>query len=1013
MATAQPVAWPEARPAAGPSAEPEPWNGPQALLSLLLLLAVGLLLTPLSPLTLLAAPAVPGAGPGASPVPGPGAGTGPGAVLMASAHADDAAGVYDGGACDAAQQPQQQWLWQWQQHGQQRQQRPILVVGSVNVDITMQVHRLPRQGETTTAASPGSMLAVGGKGANQAVAAARLRAPSAPPATFAAQLGSDAHGDMLSSELAGAGVDVTGCGRVEGYPSGAGYVMLEPDGSVSSVVVGGANTQWPPERVVRVALMVSDACVVLLQREVPEEVNAAIAHAAAAVGVPVMQDVGGEDRPMDDRLLALLPYVTPNESELARLTGMPVASDEEALAAAHALQARGARHVVVTLGKRGALMLEEASGAHSGGGSGGSGGSGSGAVLRQAAYPVPSPIVDTTGAGDAFRAAFAVALSEGRTHMEALRWGCVAGALAATRHDAVPSLPHRFELMGHLDAWEAAGFRGEGGVDGGGGGGHGEGDGGGSGGGDEGGNGGRNGGELGGGNGGHSIGGAAAAAAAAAAGPRTSAAKGGAVPPVAVAGAGAGAGVGADAGAGAAEVQAAPPVVAMAAGASSGAGAGAAGSTAGIAGSTGGGGAAFPLRFASRLNSMAARPELWLGGASGGGGGSSGSSGSRSGSGSGSGSGGSASSGSSGGGGGAGAGAGGCSGDGGGAGAPTDEASGTSGSGSGSGGGSGVGCGSSRSGAGAGPDAAGGTPRVLDLVARQGGVEGLSLVDFNFPQHLLQEGEGGPTQDQVHHALASAGLSTGAVCLRFPASEFHTGAFTAPDESVRQAAVDLAISGCGWARALGASELIVWSAFDGYDYHLQADHLVLWEHVVSSYRALCDACPDLKVSIEWKPTDASSRWSAVPSTGFALLLVQQVNRTNMGLTLDLGHMVMAGENPAASVAMAGAAGALFGLQLGDGYSRVGAEDGLAFGSVNPRAALELVYWLQRVEYNGHVYFDTFPANEDPVREAAYNIRAFKRLWARAEQLGAAGLGDLLSRHDAMGVLELLEGAGAW
>jgi hypothetical protein len=142
--------------------------------------------------------------------------------LAAPARAADAAG-----ACDASQQqqqqqqgPQQQGQQEQQQQGQQRP-RPVLVVGSVNVDITMQVHRLPRQGETTTAASPRSTLAVGGKGANQAVAAARLRAPGAPPAAFAAQLGSDAHGDMLSSELAGAGVDVTGCGRVEGYPSGA------------------------------------------------------------------------------------------------------------------------------------------------------------------------------------------------------------------------------------------------------------------------------------------------------------------------------------------------------------------------------------------------------------------------------------------------------------------------------------------------------------------------------------------------------------------------------------------------------------------------------------------------------------------------------------------------------------------------------------------------------------------------------------------------------------------------
>merc|ERR1712196_316963 len=114
--------------------------------------------------------------------------------------------------------------------------------------------------------------------------------------------------------------------------------------------------------------------------------------------------------------------------------------------------------------------------------------------------------------------------------------------------------------------------------------------------------------------------------------------------------------------------------------------------------------------------------------------------------------------------------------------------------------------------------------------------------------------------------------------------------------------------------------------------------------------------------------------------------------------LDFGHCLAAGENPAQSAAMVGAAGKLFGVQLNDGYQRLGAEDGLMFGSVHPLMALEFVMWLQKTDYKGHVYFDTFPRNEDPVREAEYNIRRFKALWRRAQRLRDAGLDERLNTH---------------
>jgi len=246
--------------------------------------------------------------------------------------------------------------------------------------------------------------------------------------------------------------------------------------------------------------------------------------------------------------------------------------------------------------------------------------------------------------------------------------------------------------------------------------------------------------------------------------------------------------------------------------------------------------------------------------------------------------------------------------------------------------------------------------------------------------------------------------------MRYP-KEMQAGGFTNADDALRRRAIELTKEGCAWAEALGATELVVWSAFDGYDYAHQADHVVMWARVVDAFRQVCDAYPALKVSLEFKPTDENTRFFAVPSTGAALLLVEEINRPNMGLTIDFGHCLAAGENPAQSAAMVGARGKLFGIQLNDGYTRLGAEDGLILGSVHPHLALEFVAWLQKTAFGGHVYFDTFPRNEDPVREAEYNIRKFKRLWRQAERLRAAGLDELTARQDAMAVLEFLEAHG--
>jgi len=139
--------------------------------------------------------------------------------------------------------------------------------------------------------------------------------------------------------------------------------------------------------------------------------------------------------------------------------------------------------------------------------------------------------------------------------------------------------------------------------------------------------------------------------------------------------------------------------------------------------------------------------------------------------------------------------------------------------------------------------------------------------------------------------------------------------------------------------------------------------------------------------------------------------MKEVDRPNFGLTLDVGHMLMSGENPGQSIAMVGRTpGKLFGIQLNDGYTRLAAEDGLMFGSVHPGMALEIMYQLRRIGFDGHFYFDTFPQRTDPVREAEYNIRRVRAFWAAAGALDEARLRKVMKEHDAVAALELVDEA---
>ncbi|CAH0493183.1 unnamed protein product [Peronospora farinosa] len=310
----------------------------------------------------------------------------------------------------------------------------VLVIGSVNADIVVEISRLPLRGETLSAckADTGKFFP-GGKGSNQAAAVGKIIGANHPTLSvkFAGQFGNDTHGKALQGALEDANVD-TGLAGYPDCPSGQAFVFVYPDGNNSIVIVGGANRAWPEELPPTLMDAIKSAAVVLLQCEIPQRINVLVAKTAAEANVPVMWDTGGDDTSIPADLLQLLTYVCPNETELARLTKREVTNIDDAIAAARFLQDQGAKNVLVTLGSDGSVFIPA-----------------DGALVHQKCFEVEK-VVDTTGAGDCYRGAFAVALAEGQKVQDCMARAAAASALCVQRSGALPSLPSGDEVAAFL-----------------------------------------------------------------------------------------------------------------------------------------------------------------------------------------------------------------------------------------------------------------------------------------------------------------------------------------------------------------------------------------------------------------------------------------------------------------------------------------------------------------------------------------------------------------------------------
>jgi ribokinase len=301
----------------------------------------------------------------------------------------------------------------------------VLVVGSSNTDMIIRVPHIPRPGETILGGA--FSMAAGGKGANQAVAAAR----AGGRVTFVARVGDDLFGRQALEGFARDGIDARSVLATPGSASGIALITVDERGENSISVASGANALLSIADVEAAGGAFAAADIVLLQLESPPETVEAAARAAKGKGIPVILNPAPA-RSLDDGLLRLVSVLTPNEHEAEFLTGIAVTDAGSAMKAAARLRARGAAAVIVTLGEKGVCASAEAYEGHT------------------PAFEVQP--VDTTAAGDVFNGALAVALAEKRSLGDAIRFAQAAAAISVTRPGAQPSAPDQAEIGAFLAA---------------------------------------------------------------------------------------------------------------------------------------------------------------------------------------------------------------------------------------------------------------------------------------------------------------------------------------------------------------------------------------------------------------------------------------------------------------------------------------------------------------------------------------------------------------------------------
>ena len=292
---------------------------------------------------------------------------------------------------------------------------------------------------------------------------------------------------------------------------------------------------------------------------------------------------------------------------------------------------------------------------------------------------------------------------------------------------------------------------------------------------------------------------------------------------------------------------------------------------------------------------------------------------------------------------------------------------------------------------------------TADLLARAA-TAGLNAADLNYPDHFLDDSTADLTR-----ALDDNGMILNGLAMRYyTESGYKLGAFTHPDPTVRRAAIDETKRGLDVLAEMGGNLMTLWMGQDGFDYSFQMDYKRAWGDTIEAMIEVADHMPAINIALEYKPNEPRA-FALMPDAATTLLAIKEIGRDNTGVTLDFAHVLYADEMPAFAAALVARHSRILGVHLNDGYGKW--DNGLMVGAVHPIQTVELLVELERLGYDGAIYFDTFPDHSglDPVEEARTNIEVLQRLRATAEKLvGSTELQSAIARQDAPKAMRLVQ-----
>lgn len=289
--------------------------------------------------------------------------------------------------------------------------------------------------------------------------------------------------------------------------------------------------------------------------------------------------------------------------------------------------------------------------------------------------------------------------------------------------------------------------------------------------------------------------------------------------------------------------------------------------------------------------------------------------------------------------------------------------------------------------------------RQIELMASVDGIRGIAL---DYPAQFTEADLPRVKELLFQHELELATLELGIYCDR----KWKLGSLTSADPGVRRVAIEMSKRGLGIARELGATDVLLWAGQDGFDYPFQVDYDECWNRLIEGVGELASDSPDVRIAIEYKPKEPRAN-CFIRNAGTLLYLLQCVDMPNVGATIDFGHSLVAGENPAEAAALFIREQKLFQVHLNDNYRDW--DQDLIVGGISFWETLEFLYWIEQSGYDGWYLMDVFPYREDGKAAIQQCVRNTEKLLDMVRTIPRAELQDALSRMDYLASSRLLWG----